>query len=75
MKTYIERSFIRINKSVVFCFLLLNMLFSLSLSAATITVNSIAALQNACDNSIADLGVNTFPVSSFVKYTRPIKII
>ena len=53
MKTYIERSFIRINKSVVFCFLLLNMLFSLSLSAATITVNSIAALQNACDNSIA----------------------
>jgi hypothetical protein len=51
MKTYNQQPFIKMNKSVVFCFLLLNIFVSFSLSAATINVNSIAALQNACNNS------------------------
>ena len=53
MKTYNFRTFIRINQSVVFCFVLLNVFVSISLNAATINVNSIPDLQNACDNSNA----------------------
>lgn len=53
MKTYNERSFIRNSQFGVLCFLLLNFLVSLSLNAATINVSSIAALQNACNNSNA----------------------
>jgi hypothetical protein len=53
MKTYTQQSFIRINKSLILSFLLLNIFVSLSLSAATINVNSIAALQNACNSSNA----------------------
>ena len=53
MKIFNQLPFIRINKSVVFCFLLLNFLVSQSINAATINVSSIAALQNACNNSNA----------------------
>ena len=53
MKTYIERSFKRNSQFGVLCFLLLNFLVSISLNAATINVSSIAALQNACNNSNA----------------------
>jgi hypothetical protein len=51
MKTYNQQPFIKMNKSLVLSFLLLNIFVSFSLRAATINVNSIAALQNACNNS------------------------
>ena len=51
MKTDNQIAFIRNYKTIVFCIILLNLFFSLSLNAATINVSSIAALQNACNNS------------------------
>ena len=51
MKSYLQPLFIRIIKSVIICYLFLNGLGLPILNAATINVSSIAALQNACDNS------------------------
>ncbi len=51
MKTDKKVTFIRNNKTIVIYFILINLFVSLSLNAATINVSSIAALQNACNNS------------------------
>ena len=51
MKTDKKVTFIRNNKTKVIYIILLNLFVSFSLSAFTINVNSIAALQNACNNS------------------------
>ena len=51
MKTNKQFPFTKYNKYIIICFLLSSLLLSYSVKAAIINVNSLAALQNACNNS------------------------